>query len=179
MKTNHTSETVKPTESENLKITTREDMEFLILLFRMGKINWKTLKHIFSFEYRVLNNKNQLIYCPTHKSNRYYKHLTLFPAWRMEWSGKGSINRNREAFLNFLQEVGPAPSYKHQLDRQNNNLGYLPFNVRWVTVKENQRNRRNSLSINGKPVIQLAEEMGIKYHTLLARIKRGSFKEAA
>lgn len=39
-----------------------------------------------------------------------------------------------------------------QIDRINNNGGYCPDNCRWVTPKENSRNRRNTvlLSVNGK-----------------------------
>jgi hypothetical protein len=48
----------------------------------------------------------------------------------------------RESFECFLQHIGQRPSPKHSLDRQNNEFGYFPGNVRWATASEQQRNRR-------------------------------------
>jgi hypothetical protein len=45
-------------------------------------------------------------------------------------------------FEAFLKEVGPAPSPSHMLDRKDNNRGYEPGNLRWVTPKESVANRR-------------------------------------
>lgn len=51
------------------------------------------------------------------------------------WVGKGS-------FDNFISDLGPKPSKKHQIDRINNDLGYSPDNCRWVLARENLTNRR-------------------------------------
>ena len=62
-----------------------------------------------------------------------------------------------------------------EIDRVDNNKGYSPENCRVVTPSENCRNRRNNLYVNfkGKKVllIEIAEEYGIKYDTLRARVK--------
>lgn len=42
----------------------------------------------------------------------------------------------------FFDEIGKAPTPKHQLDRINNDKGYESGNVRWVTPSENLINRR-------------------------------------
>src|SRR5699024_9992081 len=42
----------------------------------------------------------------------------------------------------FFDEVGKAPSPKHQLDRIDNNKGYESGNVHWVTPSDNLINRR-------------------------------------
>ena len=53
-----------------------------------------------------------------------------------------------------------------EIDRRDNNEGYSPDNCRWVTVKENCRNKRNNrnITINGetKCVSSWAEDVGIR-----------------
>ena len=63
-----------------------------------------------------------------------------------------------------------------QIDRRNNDKGYSPENCRWVTCKDNQRNRRNNrlITIDGKTqtATEWAIEKGIevsKYFTLLRK----------
>ena len=47
-------------------------------------------------------------------------------------------------FENFLEDMGELPFYEAQLDRINNNDGYYKENCRWVSAKENSRNRRTT-----------------------------------
>ena len=62
------------------------------------------------------------------------------------------------------------------IDRINNNKGYSPENCRWVTMKEQIRNRRIAikLSINGveKTLWEWCEQFGLSYTTALWRAKR-------
>ena len=59
------------------------------------------------------------------------------------------------------------------LDRINNEEGYNPKNCRWVTVKEQNNNRRNNVVIeyNGskRTLSEWAKEYGINYSTLWNR----------
>lgn len=57
---------------------------------------------------------------------------------------------NPNTFIDWAENNGYAPGL--QLDRINNNGDYCPNNCRWVTPKENSRNRRNTvlLTIHGK-----------------------------
>jgi hypothetical protein len=55
--------------------------------------------------------------------------------------GRGIRFRFR-SFEEFLEELGPRPSYT-SLDRINNNGNYEPGNVRWSEAVEQTANRRD------------------------------------
>lgn len=67
------------------------------------------------------------------------------------------------------------------LDRIDNKKGYNPENCRWISMKDQQRNRTNNryITIDGvtKMLCEWGEETGIKPATIASRIKRGSPKE--
>src|SRR5580704_4330883 len=44
------------------------------------------------------------------------------------------------SFAVFLEDMGPKPTSKHQIERKKNHLGYDPENCRWATSAEQQRN---------------------------------------
>lgn len=47
-------------------------------------------------------------------------------------------------FENFYNDMGEMPFYEAQIDRIDNEKGYFKENCRWVTCKENSRNRRTT-----------------------------------
>jgi hypothetical protein len=53
------------------------------------------------------------------------------------------------SFSTFHGDVGEPPSLKHQLDRRDNDKGYWPGNVRWVTHQQNQWNRGKRVLARG------------------------------
>ena len=82
------------------------------------------------------------------------------------WLGKDGFKN----FLNWALKNGYSPEL--QIDRIDNNKGYSPNNCRWVDRKTNMKNRRNSIIINGEPLVEIAIRMNIKYATLQNRVKK-------
>lgn len=94
-----------------------------------------------------------------------------------DYGGRGIkvCERWRNSFVDFLADVGRAPSPKHSIDRINNDGDYEPSNVRWVTSAEQAKNRRSNILVdyNGNTVI-LAEACrlaGVDYKRTLQRIR--------
>ncbi len=83
----------------------------------------------------------------------------------------------RNSFTAFIDDMGPPPSAKHQVDRIDNDGPYEPGNCRWVTNKVNCRNRPGvtMFTIDGitKPLNEWAEVCGLKPKTVSQRIRRG------
>lgn len=53
------------------------------------------------------------------------------------------------SFEKFLNDVGPAPSRKHTLDRIQPDGDYEPGNVRWATASEQRLNQRSDRKPGG------------------------------
>jgi hypothetical protein len=80
----------------------------------------------------------------------------------------------RDDYDAFIRDMGPRPSPTHQIDRIDNNRGYGPGNCRWATPSENCRNkstnRRFVFGGREQTLTDWAEETGIPFATLLARV---------
>lgn len=76
----------------------------------------------------------------------------------------------RENYEMFLSAVGRRPSPQHSLGRINNDLGYIPGNVRWETVEEQANNKRTSRFIEAcgerMTVAQWAKRLGVSDKSL-------------
>lgn len=85
--------------------------------------------------------------------------------------------RGPKGFVNFLQDVGKRPSTKCTLDRIDNNCGYEPENVRWVSRTVQQRNRYDNQRLKfGRSNLTLqewSERTGLRYATLRGRLRSG------
>lgn len=111
----------------------------------------------------------QRCYLPDHQQ---YKH----------YGARGILVHERWHNLkNFIEDFGPKPGPKMQMDRIDNDGNYAPGNVRWVTPKENSRNKRNSTYVehNGKKMhlLDVAEEMGISEYKLKKQLANRSKHE--
>lgn len=93
------------------------------------------------------------------------------------YGGRGIKVRVRwNLFENFLYDMG-QPGQGQELDRIDVNGDYYPMNCRWVSRKENMRNRRNTFFVEWrgerKSVGEWAEIVGLPWPTLKRRIERG------
>ncbi len=100
------------------------------------------------------------------------------------YGGRGiSVCERWRCFASFLEDMGPRPSIKHQIERINNNGNYEPGNCKWATRKEQCRNKRNNrlLTFKGETrcVREWAEITGIGEGVIQDRIERGWNTEKA
>lgn len=114
--------------------------------------------------YRVWGNIVQRCTNPNNPAYHNYggRGIMLCMRWRM--------------FENFLADLGTQPQGM-TLDRIDNNKGYEPNNVRWVTKAENTRNTRRCVmvEVNGesKPINVWCREYGVPYVTFKQRRRNG------
>lgn len=93
-----------------------------------GKTGTKIYRTWKGMRQRCLNT-----HCPSY-FNYGGRGITMCDAWK-------------KSFEAFYKDVGEPPSPDHSLDRIDNNKGYEPSNVRWVTDTEQVRNRRVTVMV--------------------------------
>jgi hypothetical protein len=114
-------------------------------------------------EYQAWQNIKGRCLNPQDRSYQHYggRGLTIYPEWI-------------SSFEAFKRDVGKRPSPAHSLDRIDNERGYYPDNVRWVTkAVQNRNTRRNHLITIGETTLCLndwAEKVGIDVGTVRRRI---------
>lgn len=119
-----------------------------------------------SNEFSIWHGIKKRCLCPTDRAYPNYggRGITICKEWA-------------ESFEAFFAYVGPRPSLEHSIEREDNNKGYEPGNVRWATPKEQGANRRNSLRVvvdgKEKTTKQLAAEAGVSLSAMTRRIRLG------
>lgn len=78
------------------------------------------------------------------------------------------------SFSNFLADMGPRPTPKHSVEREDNNGDYCPENCVWLLRKYQNRNKRNSriLTFNGvsQTVADWADQLGVRASMIHSRL---------
>jgi hypothetical protein len=116
-------------------------------------------------EYKVWNNFKTRCYNPnTINYNRY--------------GGRGIIVCDKWlSFEGFLEDMGKRPSNDYSLDRIDNDGNYCKDNCRWVTRKEQTRNRSSNIYVlykENKIILKdLAKEVGLDYQVIKRRLDKG------
>lgn len=63
----------------------------------------------------------------------------------VNYGGRGiTVCESWHRFENFYEDMGDLPFYEAQIDRIDNDKGYSKENCRWLSAKENSRNRRST-----------------------------------
>lgn len=87
------------------------------------------------------------------------------------------------SFEVFFADMGMPPTPDHEIDRTDNLKGYSKENCKWVTKKENGRNKRNNrvMVVNGITMTMIAasETFGVPYTALHMRLASGWSDEKA
>lgn len=95
------------------------------------------------------------------------------------YGGRGVkvCERWRWSFVAFLEDMGPRPTDRHELDRIDTNGDYEPSNCRWVLPVVNIRNRRCTVKLTyaGEtlPLGKWSERIGIPQSVIAQRIRAG------
>lgn len=125
---------------------------------------------LYRSEYYALHGAIQRCHCVTHFNYPTYggRGLTVCDDWR-----------KRGGFDAFLEHIGPKPSPDLTLDRIDNDRGYHPGNVRWVTMAEQAANRRSNAAAIARRLgprndaIKQAHEDGATVAELCERFELG------
>jgi len=84
-------------------------------------------------------------------------------------------NFEKDMYASYLAHIKTHGDTNTSLDRIDNNLGYFKENCRWVTIREQQNNKRSNIEIVFKnktyPTITMfCEEIGIEHRPFRKRI---------
>lgn len=112
---------------------------------------------------------------PNHAAYARYgkRGITVCPAWRASF----------DAFYEHVSQLQRFGEPGLELDRIDNDRGYAPGNVRWVTGKANSNNRSSSrpVTLRGqtKTLADWCEQLGLHYSTAAWRLRKGWSPERA
>lgn len=120
-------------------------------------------------------NMLQRCYNPKHVSYPEYGGRGILVTKR--WTMGGDLKLDgKQAFVNFVADLGMKPTWKHTLDRKDPNGHYVPSNVKWSTPKEQGVNKRDTHFVRHPDsglriaAATLADQLGISYQQLRARM---------
>lgn len=103
--------------------------------------------------------------CSNPKNNRYHRYggrgIVVCPEWQ-------------DDFEQFLKDMGPRPSEKHSLERDDTDGNYEPSNCRWATEEEqaNNTSTNHMIPYQGRvqSIARWARELGFTKEVLYCRL---------
>ncbi len=122
-------------------------------LLEVNTTHWKSKKRIYKI-YRAI-----LTRCNNEKENAYKDY-----GWRWikcEWN----------SFEEFYDDMKEWYSDDLQIDRINNDWNYFKENCRWVTPKQNSRNRRSNIIYKWKCVAEWEEITWVNRYKIYSRLR--------
>jgi len=117
-------------------------------------------------EHGVWEGIKRRCFMPNEVAYQHYgeRGITMDPRWR-------------DDFAAFLADVGRRPSPKHTIERIDVDGHYEPGNVRWATLKEQARNKRNNrlITLRGETLTlaEWCERFDISPKNVVARERIG------
>ena len=94
-----------------------------------------------------------------------------------------SVCERWSSFDAFSEDMGPRPTPRHSVEREDNDAGYSPSNCRWATATEQASNTRRNVivEIAGEQMTlkQAVDQYGGRYGSVLQRIHQGMPVEQA
>lgn len=123
-----------------------------------------------SAEYRVWSGVKERCTNPKKRNYRFY-------------GGRGiKVCERWQSFENFLEDMGPRPSSRHTIERDNNDGDYEPGNCRWATRVEQTRNRKitKHVTFRGQilPLAEWCERLDVSYDRMKALLRKRTPEEA-
>lgn len=115
--------------------------------------------------------RNMLTRCYDPRDRDYHRYggrgIQVCQEWRESW----------DAFAEWALANGHQDGL--QIDREYNEGDYCPENCRFVTPQQNSRNMSTNVLVtiggNTQCLAAWAEDLGLKYHTLYARYRKGTW----
>lgn len=133
-----------------------------------------------NFKHGLRHTKEYMAHCHIRtrckaKTGKFYRNYVLRGVKVCErWAGS-------EGFMNFLADMGKAPSSAHSIDRIDNNGNYEPGNCRWATNREQCNNRRHHRLVTWegetKTTGQWATYFGASYSKIRSMRDRGKIEQ--
>lgn len=122
-----------------------------------------------------------LSYTPEYRAWQQMRLRCLDPQHRAypRYGGRGITicDRWKDSPENFVADMGPRPSPRHEIDRVDNDRGYEPDNCRWATRKTNSRNRRSNRMLTHRgetlALAEWCERLNIPRDTVRKRLESG------
>ena len=127
-----------------------------------------------TFEYKLLRSMIDRCHNPASKKYPLYgaRGISVFDLWRTK----------PHTFVNYVREEMGSKPEGCSLDRIDNNKGYEPGNIRWASVKVQNRNARSNRNLEFNGVTMLltdwATHLGITKSTLSYRLKKWELEKA-